>query len=345
MTKTPNTSFQIDDPSLESQWRAIILFGKNSATYKFAFAKTLLDLVEQEKTTISIEDLSLPYAKHLIEHLKKNDKQGNSNSSTFLNGCRKFMNGEISEDELFQITKKHGFANVIDAFQNVNGAKIPNIFYEKDFSRQSKQLVITDNLLKLKEKFQFQNLEHEVEARWDLVETAWNLNINPNLLEVSYDEDKELFFVENNIMRRKDVTSVREALNGYQKGECFYSKKEITISSKTENTCAVDHFIPHILKPIFSKKGININGVWNLVLADSKVNSSKSNRLAQIRFLERLYQRNEYYIESNLPLAETIINQTGKTKAQRREFLIEQYQTAVNELIDHSWQPDIELIT
>ena len=30
-------------PQLESQWRAIILFGKNSATYKFAFAKSLLD--------------------------------------------------------------------------------------------------------------------------------------------------------------------------------------------------------------------------------------------------------------------------------------------------------------
>ncbi len=28
------TQFQINDPSLESQWRAIILFGKNSATYK-----------------------------------------------------------------------------------------------------------------------------------------------------------------------------------------------------------------------------------------------------------------------------------------------------------------------
>ena len=38
------TKFQLNDPSLESQWRAIILFGKNSATYKFAFAKSLLKL-------------------------------------------------------------------------------------------------------------------------------------------------------------------------------------------------------------------------------------------------------------------------------------------------------------
>jgi len=38
------TKFQLNDPSLESQWRAIILFGKNSATYKFAFAKSLKSL-------------------------------------------------------------------------------------------------------------------------------------------------------------------------------------------------------------------------------------------------------------------------------------------------------------
>jgi len=48
------TKFQINDPSLESQWRALILFGKNSATYKFAFAKSLLELVDEEKTRISL---------------------------------------------------------------------------------------------------------------------------------------------------------------------------------------------------------------------------------------------------------------------------------------------------
>ena len=70
---------------------------------------------------------------------------------------------------------------------------------------------------------QFRNFEQEVEARWSLVETAWNLQINPNLLEVKFDEDKSLFFLENNLMRRVDITSVRDSLNGYQKGKCFYS--------------------------------------------------------------------------------------------------------------------------
>jgi len=81
-----NTRFQINDPSIESQWRAIILFGKNSATYKFAFAKSLLDLIEHQKTHITLSELAVPFADSIIEHLKTNDKQGNSSSSKFLEG-------------------------------------------------------------------------------------------------------------------------------------------------------------------------------------------------------------------------------------------------------------------
>ena len=55
------TEFQINDPSLESQWRALILFGKNSATYKFAFAKSLLELIEKETTSISLNELAKPF--------------------------------------------------------------------------------------------------------------------------------------------------------------------------------------------------------------------------------------------------------------------------------------------
>lgn len=71
------TKFQINDPSLESQWRALILFGKNSATYKFAFAKSLLEIIDKGTTKISLLELSQPFSKNIIEHLRVNDKQGN----------------------------------------------------------------------------------------------------------------------------------------------------------------------------------------------------------------------------------------------------------------------------
>lgn len=337
-----NTQFQINDPSIESQWRAIILFGKNSATYKFAFAKALLELIDRQTTKISLEELSIPFANSIVEHVKKTGKQGNATSSKFLDGCRNYIKGEITQDNLYHLTEKYGFVNVIDAFQNVNGGTIPKLFYEKDFALGKKEIVITDNLLEIKEKFQFRNLEQEVEARWSLVETAWNLKINPNLLEVKYDENNSLFFIEeSDIMKRIDITSVRDALNGYQKGKCFYSFQDISITKNDGNVCAVDHFLPHINKAAHAKVEVNINGVWNLVLADSKVNAHKSARIPELRYLKRLHIRNEFYIESKHPLAETIINQTGYSKETRWKFLEAQYQIAIDNSIT-PWKPEFE---
>jgi hypothetical protein len=332
--------FQVNDPSLESQWRAVILFGKNSATYKFAFAKSLLEIVDEQTTHVSLQDLAEPFSRNIIAHLKENDKQGNSSSSKFLDTCRKFISGELSKDVLVTETERLGFINVVDAFQNVNGSLIPNPFYEKDYTGSQKKIVITDSLLRLKESIQFQNFTQETEARWKLVETAWNLQINPNVLEVTYDETKGLFFIESDFMRRIDITSVRDSLNGYQKGKCFYSFQDISINAKSKDLCAVDHFLPHVNKTFH--KPANINGVWNLVLADSKINSTKLARIPQIKYLERLYKRNEFYIESKHPLAETIINQTGYSKEQRRTFLQKHYNIAVENSIQ-TWQPEIEL--
>ena len=291
---------------------------------------------------MSLEELSEPFSRNIVNHLKKNDKQGNSKSSTFLNGCRSYISNELDYSELLKLTEKKGFVNVVDAFQNVNGDQIPNLFYHKNYIGRKKEIVFTDELLRLKESFHFQNFDQEVEARWNLVETAWNLNINPNLLEVKYDKSNSIFFIQNDLMKRKDVTSVKDALNGYQKGKCFYSFQDISINSTSQNICDVDHFLPHSNKLTHSKNGANINGVWNLVLADSTINRQKSSKVPQKRFLNRLYSRNEFYINSKHPLAETIINQTGLTKDIRKRFLEKHYNLAVENSIQ-TWKPNIEL--
>ncbi|WP_316819330.1 HNH endonuclease domain-containing protein [Pedobacter nyackensis] len=339
-----STRFQINDPSLESQWRSLILFGKNSATYKFAFAKALIDLIDAQTTSINLSDLAVPFAGYIVEHLKANDKQGSSQSSKYLNSCRAYINNELEKDQLYRDTEKLGFVNVIDAFQNVNGGIIPNPFYEKNFVFGKKEIVITDNLLKLRDTFQYRNLYQEVDARWKLVETAWSLNVSQNLLEVKYDNLDSLLFVQDNFMKRVNITSVRDALNGYQKGKCFYSFQDISISKNNSfGVCAVDHFLPHLHKRYHDNEGANVNGVWNLVLADSRVNNDKNARIPERRFLKRLDNRNEFYIESKHPLAETIINQTGTTRNQRIHFLEKQYNLAL-ELGVHKWQPKVELI-
>jgi CRISPR/Cas system Type II protein with McrA/HNH and RuvC-like nuclease domain len=144
-------------------------------------------------------------------------------------------------------------------------------------------------------------------------------------------------------MRRVNITSVRDSLNGYQKGKCFYSFQDISINVNFGYQCDVDHFLPHAHKLIHSKRGININGVWNLVLINSTIHSNKGTKIPELRFLERLFNRNEFYIESKHPLAETIINQTGRTKELRRKFLQCQYDIAL-ELSIQTWKPTIEVM-
>ena len=84
-----------------------------------------------------------------------------------------------------------------------------------------------------------------------------------------------------------------------------------------------------------------MDGVWNLVLADKKVNLEKRARVPELKYLFRLYNRNEFFIESKHPLAETIINQTGKTAEQRRQFLEKHYSIALSHSI-HKWKPEEE---
>jgi len=331
--------YQQNDPSMESQWRAIILFGRNVASYKFAFAHSLLELASKEKNFISLDELSIPFSKYIIEHIRKNNKQGTSPSSTFLDTCRKYISGEINQNDLISATQRLGFINVVDAFHIVGREAVPIKFYEKNYSTKQKGLVITDELLKLKDSIQFNNFDSEIEARWDLVETAWNLNLSPNLLNVDYDDDGELFYIKTNQMRRVDITSARDSLNGYQKGKCFYCYRDIIILKGEDDIAHIDHFFPHKNK-LFHQA--NINGVWNLVLSCQECNHSKIANIPDIKYLRRLSTRNEYFIESHHPLRETLINQTGNDKIKRDNYLLVQDKIAIENSI-HRWKSKMEL--
>ena len=46
------------EPSLENYWRAVILFGRNVASYKFALAKSLYELQASSGTVITLDQLA-----------------------------------------------------------------------------------------------------------------------------------------------------------------------------------------------------------------------------------------------------------------------------------------------
>jgi len=321
------SKFLAIDPKLEDYWRAIILFGKNVACYKFALAKSLLELAPQGKSIITLEDLAEPYSRHITLHLKIVDKQTTSLSSRFLDACRQFNTADITKTRLIDTTVQRGFENVIDAFHNLSVGETAVRFFIDERRGSNKGIVLTDELFKLLEKLQSENLPHEVEARWRLVETAWELNISRNLISIGYDPDNQLLFTFSEGRRRVDVTSCRDALNGYQKGKCFYSFADISIEPNSINLTDVDHFFPHSLNEFIP----NIDGVWNLVLSSQECNRGergKFDRLPDIKYLDRLHNRNNFLITSNHPLRETLILQTGNTKEKRHDFLQSMYTKA-----------------
>ena len=68
-------TFFENDPTLQSYWRSIILYGRNVASYKFALGKALIDLNKKQNDLIKLEDLADPFSNHLCQHLKHNEKQ------------------------------------------------------------------------------------------------------------------------------------------------------------------------------------------------------------------------------------------------------------------------------
>jgi hypothetical protein len=104
------TEFLDHQRTPENYWRSVILFGQNVASYKFALAKSLIELSAREQAAISLEDLAEPFSRYIVEHLAKAPKQATSSSSRFLDSCRKFAAGEVSKDELIGQTTKLGLA-------------------------------------------------------------------------------------------------------------------------------------------------------------------------------------------------------------------------------------------
>ncbi len=335
--------FYQENPSLESYWRSVILFGQNSATYKFALAKSLLDLADAQTTAIKLEDLAVPFSKHIAEHLKSAPRQGTSRSSRYLTACQQYNAGAMHREDLIRTTVAVGFNNVLDAFHIVNQAPIPVRFFV-DERRAGTRIVVTDELLKLKESLQFQNLPFETEARWKLVEAAWRLDISQQLLEIQHDAADSSLFAQAAAGRRISVTSARDALNGYQKGKCFYCFADVSVKPAAPNLADVDHFFSRALMLVPSIR--NLDQIWNLVLACYECNRGHDGKFARLprrTYLDRLHKRNSFLIDSHHPLSETLMQQTGLTEDKRRQFLNALYNTALD-LLNRNivWTPPYE---
>ena len=65
-------------------FRSIVLRGRNVASFKFALAKSILTLAESGVTSVSLEELAVPFSRELCAHIKEVDTQSTSAGSRFL---------------------------------------------------------------------------------------------------------------------------------------------------------------------------------------------------------------------------------------------------------------------
>lgn len=335
------TDFLPKAPTLDASWRAVVLFGRNVASYKFALAKTLLELANRGDDRVPLEELAAPFARHLCEHLKVVDKQTTSRSSQFLDACRAFNRGELSEDTLIGTTARLGFVNVIDAFHVVGSGPVPVRFFhdERGGNRGGAGAIrLTDDLRRLANSVQGGGLADEAEARWRLVETAWQLELPRAGVAVQADAAQDLLFVEaaERRIRRTALTRVRGALNGYQRGRCFYCRAETPLAATD-----VDHFFPWVLKERGEMP--DGDGVWNLVLACRACNRGARGKFAAVpspSLVARLHERNNWLVDSHHPLRETIMLQMGEDAETRASFLRARQRMALDALV-HEWEPEV----
>lgn len=288
---------------------------------------------------LKLEDLAPIYAKSIAEHLKIAPKQITTSNGKFIQACLAF-NSDNDLSRLVDATVAYGFANVIDAFHIVGTNPVHHAFFI-DERKSNRGIRITDEFERMLAGRQIGNLGEEVSARWRLVETAWNLGIAANLLTVQHDNELGELFALDAAQRRRSVTSSRSALNGYQKGHCFYCHRELHLTGEHKNV-DVDHFFPHRLKQ--ANLGCNLDGVWNLVLACPSCNrgpNGKFDRIPSLDLLERLYHRNEYLIGSHHPLRETLMQQTGSDPAMRADFFNRIYRK-VQLSPQTAWRPVLE---
>jgi hypothetical protein len=91
--------------------------------------------------------------------------------------------------------------------------KIAKPFYV-DERKTNKGIRLTDELRQLVIEQNGVDQFPEVEARWRLVETAWELGVSSNVIAVHHEAETDNLII-NKSNRRKTITSSRDALNGY----------------------------------------------------------------------------------------------------------------------------------
>lgn len=281
-------------------WKAITLFGLNAATYKPALAKTILKSASEGLTSIDWEDLADRFLKEYEIRLSDSlmpQQNRPGRISKLEKTISKLKINSISRTDAVSLVATVGFEDVVPRFHTIGRDKkfAENYFYEFDYGRS---LRLKDSILQLASS-EFDELISEVDARWSLLEGAFE--IAHSQIDLTLANDIRETYLKGGY-ERKPLTSNIPFLSGYQGNVCFYCGEELT-------DIDVDHVLP--------RQVINHDEIWNLVLAHRHCNQLKSDYLVGPHFIEKLIRRNENIMGSNHPWKAKIRSALGEHPSDR----------------------------
>lgn len=291
-------------------WRILILYGLNTATYKIALGQCLYNFTETDKTNITMDMLAKEFFDLYNARLENGMPQ--LSHETRLTVMEKvvlrYKGGVIRYDEAISYVKNNAFNDVIPRFHNLDKMELDHRFYEITDSG----IVLMDSMFKVFDGNDRLELKQELEARWSLLESAFAMKRE----NVKLINDIKKFYLLKGY-ERTDITYMKDMLNGYQEGCCFYCGESLG-----DEIIHVDHVIPRAF--------LYHDEPWNLVLSHEYCNKQKSDFLPSQYYIQKLVDRNERLIKSNHPLSQGIKAALGATPVARKRETFRIY----NEILD-----------
>ncbi len=281
-------------------WRAIVLFGRNTATYKIALAHCLARFVEAGATDVSMPELAEVFFDLYAERLTAGRPQlAHAGRLTVMERVvALYRLGRLDRDAAIERVAAEAFDDVLPRFHTLYRGTSGAPFYEATPAG----LTLTDRAFTVLGGPERSALLDELGARWDLLEGAFALMREPGELA---NDVRSLYLARG--YERTPLTGLRPALHGYQHGLCFYCGEQLG------DDVHVDHVIP--------RQFVAHDQPWNLVLAHGFCNEQKSDALPGREFAEKLVARNERLVASNHPIRERVIADLGTTPEQRRRAI------------------------
>ncbi len=300
-------------------WHFLISFGRNASTYKPAWGKILADLGR----TNSDKKIRLS---ELAEQLFNNYNErtlANSLPQMGQLGKQTVMEHKLAEFRLGRITKEKAVKDVTEnvkymvaqKFHTLNGLPIPRPFYT--LSDDGYSIQPNDSLFNVFADNQNKHLYNEMDSRWDCLEIGYLQMQQAFSLDVNLEKEGQEYII--NKEERKNLTPLRHVLDQYQHNTCFYCGEQLY------DPIHVDHVIPY--------QAILHNQVWNLVLSHESCNEDKLDFIPSMKFIEKLKERNEFVLKSDLPLKQHLKKDLGNSYQERMKHVDKQYDYAKRKII------------